>query len=201
LHDTVTQGIAGLIMQLEATDARLAAHDPARAREIVQQAMVRARSAFTAARHAIEGLREEEARPPHLIDAVRDELVRFGAETTIVCASDLDGLAHLPPALHDPILRAIGEGLVNIARHARARHAWVCVARRAGTVEVEVRDDGVGFNPVAVAARGHYGLLGVRERARLAGGGLEVISGPGQGSVLRLSLPCASAPEPESRAG
>ncbi len=197
LHDTVTQGIAGLIMQLEATDARLAAHDPARAREIVQQAMVRARSAFTAARHAIEGLRDGEGRPASLIDAVQDEIAHFGAETRIACESDLEGLAHLPPALHDPILRVIGEGLVNIARHARARQAWVCVARRAETVEVEVRDDGVGFNPVAMAARGHYGLLGVRERARLAGGSLEVISGADQGSVLRLSLPYVPAPKLE----
>jgi len=125
LHDTVTQGLARLIMQLEAADARLAAHDPARAREIVQQAMVRARSAFTAARYAIEGLREGEEATGHtnVLNAVQDEIARFSAETAIVCESDLDGLAHLPPALHDPILRVIGEGLVNITRHARAHHA------------------------------------------------------------------------------
>jgi len=193
LHDTVTQGIAGLIMQLEAADARLAAHDPARAREIVQQAMVRARSAFTAARYAIEGLREEATGHTDVLSAVRDEIARFSAETGIVCESDLDGLAHLPPALHDPILRVIGEGLVNITRHARAHHAWIHVARDARTVDVEVRDDGVGVNPAAGDARGHYGLLGLRERARLAGGSLDVRNGPDGGVALRLSLPSDTA--------
>lgn len=193
LHDTVTQGLAGLIMQLEAADARLAAHDPARAREIVQQAMVRARSAFTAARYAIEGLREEATGHTNVLNAVQDEIARFSAETAIVCESDLDGLAHLPPALHDPILRVIGEGLVNITRHAHAHHAWIHVARDARTVDVEVRDDGVGFDPAAGDARGHYGLLGLRERARLAGGSLDVHNGPDGGVTLRLSLPSAAA--------
>jgi len=193
LHDTVTQGLAGLIMQLEAADARLAAHDPARAREIVQQAMVRARSAFTAARYAIEGLREEATGHTNVLNAVQDEIARFSAETAIVCESDLDGLAHLPPALHDPILRVISEGLVNITRHARAHHAWIHVARDARTVDVEVRDDGVGFDPAAGDARGHYGLLGLRERARLAGGSLDVRNGPDGGVALRLSLPSAAA--------
>jgi len=201
LHDTVTQGLAGLIMQLEATDARLAARDPDRAREIVRQAMVRARSAFTAARYVIEDLREiedlceEAAGHTSVLSAVQDEIARFSAETAIVCESDLDGLARLPPALHDPILRVIGEGLVNITRHARAHHAWIRVARDARTVEVEVRDDGVGFDPAAGAARGHYGLRGLRERAHLAGGVLDVRRGPEGGVALRLSLPCASAVE------
>ena len=102
LHDTVTQGLAGLIMQLEATDARLAARDPDRAREIVRQAMVRARSAFTAARYVIEDLREiedlceEAAGHTSVLSAVQDEIARFSAETAIVCESDLDGLARLP---------------------------------------------------------------------------------------------------------
>ncbi|HWE61559.1 MAG TPA: sensor histidine kinase, partial [Chloroflexota bacterium] len=195
LHDTVTQSIAGLIMQLEAADARLAAHDPGRAREIVQHAMVRARSAFTAARYAIEGLREEATGHTSVLSAVQDEIARFSAETAIVCESDLAGLAHLPPALHDPILRMIGEGLVNITRHARAHHAWIRVARDAQSVEVEVRDDGVGFDPTTGEARGHYGLRGVRERARMAGGVLDVRSGPQGGVALRLSLPATTAAE------
>jgi len=193
LHDTVTQGLAGLIMQLEATDARLAAHDPDRAREIVQQAMVRARAAFTAARYVIEGLREEANGHANVLSAVQDEIARFSAETAIVCESELDGLAQLPPALHDPILRVIGEGLVNIGRHARAHHAWIHVARDARSVHVEVRDDGVGFDPAAGDARGHYGLRGLQERVRLAGGVLEVRSGPDEGVTLRLSLPYVAA--------
>lgn len=189
LHDTVTQGLAGVIMQLEAADGRLADHHPARAREIVQQAMVRARAAFTAARCAIEGLRDEAIAPADLVSAAQEEIARFGVATGIVCESELAGLAQLPGALHDPILRVIGEGLMNVARHAGPCHAWIRAARLDRGLEVEVRDDGVGFDPSTMAARGHYGLVGLRERARLVGSVLEVTSTPGQGTALRLVLP------------
>ncbi len=191
LHDTVAQGLAGVIMQLEAADGRLADQHPARAREIVQQAMVRARAVFTAARCAIEGLRDEAVAPADLLGAAQEEIARFAAATGGVCESELTALAQLPAPLHDPILRVIGEGLMNVARHAGPSHVWVRATRHDRTLEVEVRDDGAGFDPSAVAARGHYGLVGLHERARLAGGVLEVASTPGQGTALRLALPCA----------
>jgi NarL family two-component system sensor histidine kinase YdfH len=201
LHDTVTQGLAGVIMQLEAADGRLADQHPARAREIVQQAMVRARAAFTAARCAIDNLRDEAVESANPLTAAQEEIARFASATGIVCSSDLACLAQLPWPLHDPIRRVIGEGLTNIARHAGAGHAWIRAARCERAVEVEIRDDGVGFDPSAVAARGHYGLLGLRERARLVGGVLEVTSKPGQGTTLRLVLPCTSVAEDVHQTG
>jgi NarL family two-component system sensor histidine kinase YdfH len=54
---------------------------------------------------------------------------------------------------------------------------------------IEVRDNGLGFDPTAVAERGHYGLLGLRERVRLLGGQFVIVTAPGQGTTLRLLLP------------
>jgi len=84
----------------------------------------------------------------------------------------------------------VSEGLNNVAQHAHARQAWVRVADGDGALDVQVRDDGIGFDPASVAEQsGHYGLLGLRERARLAGGNLEILSAPGEGTTLHLHLP------------
>ena len=72
--------------------------------------------------------------------------------------------------------------------HAQAVHAWVQVEETETQLCLEVRDDGQGFDPEAVEA-GHYGLLGMRERARLAGGGLDVSSEPGRGTAIMVWLP------------
>jgi signal transduction histidine kinase len=90
-------------------------------------------------------------------------------------------------------LRAISEALTNTARHARAHHAWIEIASRGGALSVSIRDDGAGFEPARSQTEDHYGLLGLRERARLGGGSLEVTSGPGQGTLLHLTLPLPEA--------
>ncbi len=89
------------------------------------------------------------------------------------------------------MLRTVSEGLSNIARHANASQAGVRLSSRDGQLLVEVRDDGGGFDPQAVGA-GHYGLLGVRERARLAGGSMQIDSAPGAGTVISLKLPLST---------
>ncbi len=80
-------------------------------------------------------------------------------------------------------------GVTNIARHAQAAHAWVNVAESGDGLTVEIGDDGVGFDPAAAFDQpGHYGLLGMRERARLAGGTLKVESAPGAGTRVKIVL-------------
>ncbi|HMA35197.1 MAG TPA: ATP-binding protein, partial [Chloroflexia bacterium] len=88
--------------------------------------------------------------------------------------------------------RAITEALANTAQHAGARQAWVLLATCDGLLDIEVRDDGVGFEPATIATAGHYGLLGLRERARLAGGDLQIVSAPGRGTSLRLRFPATA---------
>jgi len=186
LHDTLAQGVAGLVLQLEAADSHLAAGRAERAQGIVQQAMGRARDTLADARRAIEDLR---AVPPavDLEDALRHEVTRFTDATGIPCALDFALTVPLPEATAEHLLRIVAEGLTNIARHAQAAHAWVTIAESDGDVTIEVGDDGVGFDPTAAFDQpGHYGLLGMRERARLAGGTLVVESMPGAGTRVKI---------------
>ena len=190
LHDTLAQDLVGLIRQLEVADSHQTRQHYQRTQEIIQQATLRARSALTEARSAIAELREEPLSASDLLRAVQGEISRFTQTTALPCEATLGALGNLSPPLREPALRLIAEGLSNVARHAQAQHAWVRVERAEGLTIIEVCDDGIGFEPSAAATQaGHYGLLGLQERARLAGGSLEISSAPGTGTVLRLCLP------------
>jgi signal transduction histidine kinase len=84
----------------------------------------------------------------------------------------------------------VSEALTNIARYAQAQHAAISFCPGDHTLDIKVRDDGVGFDPAQIGA-GHYGLIGLRERARLIGGTLNIESAPGQGTTLKVQLPLA----------
>ncbi|QBD80379.1 sensor histidine kinase [Ktedonosporobacter rubrisoli] len=195
LHDTLTQSMVGLVLQLEAIDAKLAAGQPERAHAIVKQALARARATFAEARHVIHALRSELNESVDFCEALEEEIARFSAATGIICQAEL-ALCHTIAAWQgEHVLHMVKEGLTNIARHAHARHAWISLRRHTASMYVEVRDDGVGFDPLRIVA-GHYGLLGLRERAQLIGGQLEVHSVAGEGSRLRLIFPTATGEEP-----
>ena len=96
LHDTLSQGLAGLILQLEAADAHLAGQRSERARAIVQQAMQQARATLADARRAIGDLRQPAAEPRDPAEVVRREVDRFTSATGIPCELDIDLPAPLP---------------------------------------------------------------------------------------------------------
>ncbi len=95
----------------------------------------------------------------------------------------------MPSSYSEAILRSGAEGLPNIARHARANQVWVGVTQHDQELTIEVRDNGKGFDPEVLAGQGHYGLLGLRERARVLGGQFILLTAPGEGTTLRFLLP------------
>jgi two-component system, NarL family, sensor histidine kinase YdfH len=190
LHDTLAQGLAGLILQLEAVDSHLSSQHNQRAQDIVQQAMQRARATLADARRAIDNLRSNTSDFGNLAAAIEDEVQRFTTAAGVTCSLSIHLPNSLPAATCEHILRLISEGLNNIAHHAHANNAWVELDHNDHQVSVKVRDDGAGFSlEEGIIGKGHYGLLGMRERARLAEGTLEIISEPGQGTLLHLKLP------------
>jgi NarL family two-component system sensor histidine kinase YdfH len=188
LHDTLSQGLAGLILQLEAADAHLAAGRPERARGILEQSMEKARGTLAEARRAIDDLRH--ATPRDLGEAVLQEIDHFTTSTGIPCTQEIELPSQIPQQISETAIRVTAESLTNIARHANARNVRMRIARteKENELEMEICDDGIGFDPERVEA-GHYGLLGMRERVRLAGGRLDVHSEPGQGTRLLIQFP------------
>ncbi len=188
LHDTLSQGLAGLILQLEAADAQLGRQNPEKARQIIAQAMQKARESLADARRAISNLRENHVG--ELEDSLRREIDRFEAATGIPCVFHADLTPHLPDSVKETILRTVSESLTNIARHARASEAAVTFTVKEQTLTLAVQDNGLGFDPQSIPS-GHYGLLGIRERIRLIGGQLTLDSAPGKGTILIVEIPIA----------
>jgi len=186
LHDTLAQGLTGIILQLEAIEARLEQKRYAEVEQITSQAQMRARQVLGEARQVIDDLRIES--DISLEAAINQTIDRFSRSMGIPCELKFpDGLM-VHSELRDQVVRCVSEGLTNIARHARATLAKLSMSVEDQILKVIIRDNGQGFDPEKVES-GHYGLLGLKERTRLLGGTLEVISQSGKGTSLTMIVP------------
>ena len=173
LHDTLAQGVAGLVLQLEAIKAHLASNRTERASAIVEQSITRARSTLAESRAAIDNLR---AVPVNVADAVREQVEHFKQSTGVTCDLDISVTENqLSPEVIDHAMNILSESLTNISRHAQASKVKVEFFIQNKTLELDVRDNGKGFD-VKQETKGHYGLVGMHERARLTGGMLSIES-------------------------
>lgn len=184
LHDTLAQGLIGITLQLEAARGHLERDNGVRALAIVDQALTSARGTLASSRRAIDDLRRN---PDDLASEIGTRAARFSRETGVRTAVEISGEVALPAETREQLLRVLDEALANVARHATAEQVAIRFSDGDAGLELQVTDDGHGFDPDAVAD-GHYGLVGMRERASLLGGSLLVDSQPGQTSV-RLEVP------------
>ena len=197
LHDTLAQGIAGMIMQLEVTSAQMHRKNYQQAQEVLSQALADARTTLQDARHAITDLRSRTPRVDQLISSVQQEITHFFQKTGIVHHTNLNDLIHTPAHACEHALRFIGEGLNNVARYAHAHQVSVEAKRVEKWLVITVQDDGQGFDPTSRAlSTGRYGLLGLQERAHLVEGTLSVNSSDGKGTTLEFRVPLATADNP-----
>jgi NarL family two-component system sensor histidine kinase YdfH len=186
LHDTLSQGLAGLILQLEAADANLSANHPEKARAIVQQTMDHARATLESSRRAIDNLRQPELEG--LEDAIRHESSRFSDSTKTHCELHLVISHPVPEPIREAVVRSISEALRNISLHAGAKRVGISAEIDENKLEVTITDDGKGFDPAHILP-GHYGILGIRERIQLVGGTFEITSSPKSGTTLVILIP------------
>jgi signal transduction histidine kinase len=191
LHDTLAQGVAGLVLQLEAVNHFLNEGEVAESQQIITEAAAQARDALHKARAAIDDLRAEAMFAPEFVTAVTQRIQKFSATHQLAVELDaqLPDSLHLSPTTSLHARRALSEMLANVARHAKA--ATVCVGLHLvdDCLQIEVVDDGVGFNVATAVRPGHYGLIGLKERARLTGGHFSIESSPKKGTTALLQLP------------
>ena len=140
-----------------------------------------------------------------LVPALEQLLTEFRKQTGLEVGFQTGGLEELPTrlpgAVETALYRIVQESLTNIARYAQASLVSVIVQSRDDWVQVVVEDDGRGFDVEEALAGGRLGILGMRERAEMLGGTLEIESGPGQGATIYANLPArqaaaGDAPEP-----
>ena len=184
LHDTLSQGLAGLILQLEAVDAHLTNNHHAKAQSIVGNAMEQARSTLAEARRAIDDLRQSSV--DDLDSALRLEISRFTNATGIPVLFHAGHTPLLPDSVKETLVRAVAEALTNVANHAQAHNVSVNVRMKDKSLLVTIQDDGRGFDASAIPS-GHYGILGIKERVRLVNGSFEIQNN--NGTTLLIEIP------------
>lgn len=190
LHDSVGPLLAGLGLQADAVRRRSSPE--------VQQQLAGVTAAIASCRQEVrrlvDGLEPDDTPLPDLEGAVR-ELVdgwqSVGVESGLVVSLDVPSpLPHLDDELRVTAYRVVGEALTNVVRHAAAGRCTVRLTADLGELVVEVRDDGTGPAPVTAGARRGFGLRSMAERARAAGGVLDVSAGDGgRGTTVRARLP------------
>ncbi|WP_434452926.1 sensor histidine kinase [Lentzea sp. E54] len=183
MHDTVAQGLTGIVTQLEVAEELTAAGDPVRGR--IATARRLARDSLVEVRRSIEALRPGPLRDARLGEAVERAVAAWREEHGVPATCTVTGDARpLPPETEVAVLRAAQEALANAGRHARAGRVDVTLSYMEDVVVLDVLDDGVGFAP---SVRG-FGLTAMEERVALLGGTVTVESAPGNGTAVNVTL-------------
>lgn len=188
VHDELGQLLTGLRMEMSLLEMRFGAHNPGLA-ENVQGMKSLLDRALQGVRHVVTNLRPT-ALELGLVAALESVCAEFTQRTGIACAfHTLEQAVDLDEARAVVVFRIVQESLTNVTRHAHASQVSVTLGRDGNTLGVEVRDNGQGFDPTAAAGAASFGLLGMRERAHGLGGRLNIVTAPGQGVVVGLSIP------------
>lgn len=201
LHDATAQSLSAIAMGLRGIANSVQEQAPA--------AHAHLTAVQTFATEALDELRRimADLRPPQLDDLGLSATLRwyvgaFQQRNPHIDASlqVIGSVARLPASRETALFRVVQEALTNIAKHAGATRASVLVEMKPTRLVVTVQDNGRGFDPARVLSRRDgtpsWGLLGMRERTLLLGGDYEIKSAPGQGTLVRVSVPVAKEETP-----
>ena len=194
IHDTISQSIIGVIVQLEAL--RTVDEDD-RAKRL-ERTLELARGGLREARRSVEGLRASILDSQPLDRAIAADVSRLeergGPRARFGSSGDA---GQIPSRTASELYRIFEEALANVQRHAGASNVLVNLLVDSGEIRLVIEDDGVGFDAGASNPRGH-GLAGIRERAANIGGELALGTEPGEGTRVQVIVPQAAAADCES---
>jgi ligand-binding sensor domain-containing protein/signal transduction histidine kinase len=184
LHDTLIQGFSGITMAMQALAARLPAGGE---RESLKQIVTDAGTSLRDARRSLSGLRSQSE------GGLREALAQMSRHLTetrgVRLKLNVDGWHQpLPPEVEYNLLRIAQEAVSNAVQHSGTRAVLVTLERTASRVRLLIEDEGSGFSREKSTSAGHYGLLGMRERAAHIGAELDVETAPGFGTAVSVTL-------------
>lgn len=189
IHDNLAQDILGISVQLELV-ARLMPAAAEIAKGHLDRARMLVRNSMTEARRYVWDLRSQELQKKDLPAALRDTTRRLTAESNVETVVEVAGpMRALPVEVETNLLRIGQEAVNNAVKHAGANRIEVGLNFDTRKVQLSVRDDGRGFDPSEQIADGHFGLLGMRERAEQIGGVLSIDSAPERGTQIAVEVP------------
>lgn len=196
MHDSLAKTVHGIGFAALALSRRIQV-DPPGAVEDARKLADDARTAAQEARELLSGLRGRDDAELPLPTAIRSEAARWGERTGTRVGGSLDDVGPLPSLALRELRWILKEALANVERYAHATRVDIHLRRLGGRVVLTVADDGAGFevpDDLDQLPGGSFGLRGMRERAKLAGGDLSVESEPGDGTVISVWVPAGAPP-------
>jgi signal transduction histidine kinase len=188
IHDTLAQGFTGIVLQLEAAEQSLK-EDSGNLQEHLGKARKLARESLNEARRSVWALRPHELEQLTLIEALRQQVERFSRDTGIQADFKFSNNEEkLSTEIENALLRIFQESLTNVQKHAQASKVEIDLTLDQKMVRLRIDDNGVGFDS-ASSAENRFGLIGMRERAKLLGGVVVIRSEKGKGTHLEVTLP------------
>jgi signal transduction histidine kinase len=188
MHDTLAQGFTGIMMQLNAAEQRLQ-EDSSDARVHIERARQLANESLEEARRSVSALRSAALSNGTLLDAIAQIGQTLTSGSGVLLETTLEGQ---PYSLTEPceanLLRIAQEAMTNAVRHANASQIEVRLAYRTGSVVLEVGDSGHGMTGGESSG---LGVDGMRQRAREIGGEIRILSDPGRGTRIVVTVPNA----------
>lgn len=187
IHDTIAQSLAGVLAQLQAAQEEA---DPAMVQRRVDRAAGLARDALAEARRSVMNLAPAPLTAATLPEAVSTLVNDWGTQHGVRADPVIAGEPRLlHPEVEATVLRIAQEALSNVAKHAAATRVGVTLTYDDDELILDVRDDGVGFDPAHAAPPTSFGLRGMQQRADRLAGALEVEAAPGAGTAVSARLP------------
>jgi signal transduction histidine kinase len=191
IHDTLAQGFVGISSQLDAV-AMCMNDENAPARPYLDLARRMARHSLTEARRSVMDLRASALEEQDLAAAIQAGAPLWTAGANLEVEVDAEGPATgLPEETEQQLLRIAQEAVTNVAKHAGATVIQVKLAIAHGRLSLRIIDNGKGFEEPDVfsSMAGHFGLIGMRERAERLGGELRLTTHRGAGTVVEVTVP------------
>ena len=185
LHDSITQALFAVSLKAEALMQADASDLPPAVARVVQEVRRLSVGALAQMRTMLLELRGDPLEEVPIPQLLRNAVEATASRTSTTIALSIEGDAGLPAGLHVAVYRITQEALNNIARHAKAKQAWVELSISASRVRLSVRDDGRGFEPGALGPT-HLGLQSMRERAAEAGARFHLASSAGGGTLVTV---------------
>jgi signal transduction histidine kinase/ligand-binding sensor domain-containing protein len=191
IHDTLAQGFFGISSQLDALSLKMNGQNDAAQRHLAL-ARKMARHSITESRRSVMNLRDSTIEDLDLPSALARAASQWAAGSATRIEIQASGpLRTLPEDVEQNTFRIAQEAVTNALRHAHATRILIRVQVLHQRLELTVLDDGRGFEPSGAFAmtNGHYGLLGMRERAEHMGGEMELSSEPAGGTLVKVTVP------------
>jgi len=190
LHDTLLQGIHGLILRVQSCTFGLPQDSEIRTK--LDQALDTAESLLVEGRDRVMQLRIRLPSGDAFPDALEQLGLRLSRDHGVAFQQRVYGVGSIPDLARDDTFQIVREALLNAFRHAKATHVMLEIAYRQEHVRVSVGDDGQGIDPQVLGDRiasGHWGITGIRERAARLGANLAIESEAGKGTRIILDVP------------